>query len=65
MQRNPKVDEYIAKQADFAQPILQHVREVAHKALPDGEEGLKWGMPYFIVNGKNAVGMAAFKKHAS
>ena len=65
MQRNPKVDEYIAKQADFAQPILQHVREVAHKALPAGEEGLKWGVPYFIVNGKNAVGMAAFKKHAS
>jgi uncharacterized protein YdeI (YjbR/CyaY-like superfamily) len=65
MQRNPKVDAYIAKQADFAQPILEHVREIAHRALPDGEEGLKWGVPYFIVNDKNAVGMAAFKKHAS
>lgn len=65
MQHDPKVDAYIAKQADFAQQILEHVREVAHRALPDGEEGLKWGVPYFIVNGKNAVGMAAFKKHAS
>ncbi|EAQ29986.1 hypothetical protein NAP1_04400 [Erythrobacter sp. NAP1] len=65
MQRNPKVDAYIARQADFAQPILKHVRDLAHDALPDGEEVLKWGMPYFTVNGKNAVGMAAFKEHAS
>jgi len=65
MQHNPKVDAYIARQADFARPILEHVRDVAHRALPDGEEGLKWGVPYFIVSGKNAVGMAAFKKHAS
>ena len=65
MERNPKVDEYIAKRADFAQPILEHVRDLAHKAFPDGEEALKWGVPYFVVNGKNAVGMAAFTKHAS
>ncbi|NQX95811.1 MAG: YdeI/OmpD-associated family protein [Erythrobacter sp.] len=65
MKRNPKVDEYIARQADFAQPILEHMRKLAHKALPDGEEALKWGVPYFTMNGKNAVGMAAFKNHAS
>ena len=65
MQRNPKVDEYIAKKAEFAQPILRHVRELAHRALPDCEEALKWGVPYFVVNGKNAVGVAAFKAHAS
>ena len=60
-----KVDAYIAKQQPFAQPILNHVRALVHKALPDCEEAIKWGMPYFVVNGKNAVGMAAFKKHAS
>ena len=65
MQCNPKVDAYIAKQADFARPILEHVRKLVHEALPEGEEGLKWGVPYFMVNGKNAVGMAAFKNHAS
>lgn len=65
MARIQEVDEYIAKQAEFAQPILKHVREVVHQALPDAEEALKWGVPYFTVNGKNAVGMAAFKQHAS
>lgn len=63
--KNPKVDAYIDRQKDFAQPILQHVRELAHEALPHCEEALKWGVPYFTVNGKNAVGMAAFSKHAS
>ena len=65
MVRNPKVDAYIDKQQDFAKPILKHVRKLAHEALPRAEEALKWGVPYFTVNGKNAVGMAAFKKHAS
>ena len=63
--KNPKVDEYIDRQQDFAQPILRHVRKLAHEALPACEEALKWGVPYFTVNGKNAVGMAAFKNHAS
>jgi len=65
MARIQAVDDYIARQAGFAQPILAHVREVVHRALPEAEEALKWGVPYFMVNGKNAVGMAAFKAHAS
>lgn len=60
-----KVDAYIEKAQPFAQPILRHVREIAHRALPGAEEALKWGVPHFVVNGKNAVGMAAFKSHAS
>ena len=65
MTRNPDVDAYIERAQPFAQPILSHVRDVVHRALPEAEEVLKWGVPYFAVNGKNAVGMAAFKKHAS
>ncbi|MDJ0643539.1 MAG: YdeI/OmpD-associated family protein [Erythrobacter sp.] len=62
---DPKVDAYIGRQQPFAQPILNHVRSLVHRGLPEAEEALKWGVPYFTVNGKNAVGMAAFKKHAS
>ena len=61
---DPRIDEYIARAAPFAQPILEHVRKLAHEALPDGEETLKWGAPHFTVGGKNVVGMAAFKAHA-
>jgi len=65
MGRDPRIDEYIAKAADFARPILEHLREVAHRALPGAEEAIKWGMPHFLVNGKNVAGMAAFKAHCT
>lgn len=65
MARISKVDAYIEAAEPFAQPILSHVRDLVHQALPEAEESLKWGVPYFTVNGKNAVGMASFKKHAS
>lgn len=65
MGRDPRVDEYIANAADFARPILEHLREVAHRALPCADEAIKWGMPHFLVNGKNVAGMAAFKAHCT
>ena len=63
MKTDPRIDDYIARAAPFAQPILQHVRKLAHEALPDAEEALKWGAPNFTIRGKHAVGMAAFKAH--
>jgi uncharacterized protein YdeI (YjbR/CyaY-like superfamily) len=62
--RDPRVDAYIAKSADFAQPILRHVRDVVHEACPDVEETLKWSMPAFMYKGI-LCGMAAFKQHAA
>ena len=32
---DPRVDAYIAKSADFARPILEHLRDVVHAACPD------------------------------
>lgn len=52
MGEDSRVDDYIAKAADFARPILEHLRAVAHRALPEAKEGIKWGMPHFLVNGK-------------
>jgi len=59
------VDAYIAKAAPFAQPILWHVREVVHKAVPGAEEAMKWSMPFFMYKGIILANMAAFKQHAS
>jgi len=65
MTGDPRIDDYIAKAAPFAQPILTHIRAVVHRALPEADETIKWGMPHFMVGGKNVVGLAAFKAHAS
>jgi uncharacterized protein YdeI (YjbR/CyaY-like superfamily) len=65
MSRDPRVDAYIARQADFARPILEHIREAVHGACAEAEETLKWSMPSFLYKGKILANMAAFKAHAA
>jgi uncharacterized protein YdeI (YjbR/CyaY-like superfamily) len=62
--KDPRVDAYIAKSADFAKPILKHLRKIVHTACPDVEETLKWSMPAFMHKGI-LCGMAAFKEHCT
>jgi uncharacterized protein YdeI (YjbR/CyaY-like superfamily) len=61
--RDKRIDAYIAKSADFAKPILTHIRETVHEACPDCEETLKWSSPTFMYHGM-LCGMGAFKEHA-
>src|SRR4051812_14802244 len=62
--RDARVDAYIAKSADFARPILTHLREVVHAACPDVEETMKWSFPHFQYKGM-LCSMAAFKEHCA
>jgi uncharacterized protein YdeI (YjbR/CyaY-like superfamily) len=62
--RDPRIDAYIAKSADFAKPILTHLREIVHSACPDVEETMKWSNPHFTYKGMLG-GMAAFKEHCA
>lgn len=62
--KDPRIDAYIARSADFAKPILTYIRDVVHEACPDTEETLKWSMPTFMHHGI-LCGMAAFKEHAA
>ncbi len=58
-----RIDAYIEKKADFAKPILKHLRSVVHKACPDVVETIKWGMPFFDYKGSTMCAMPAFKEH--
>src|ERR1041385_1770035 len=62
--KDPRIDAYIAKAADFAKPILTHLRKLIHAADPDAVETMKWSMPHFEHKGI-VCGMAAFKAHCS
>lgn len=64
MKRDPRIDAYIARSADFARPILTHLRDVVHAACPEVEETMKWSMPHFDYKGI-MCGMAAFKAHVT
>ena len=52
MSKDPRVDAYIAKSADFAKPILKHLRRVVHKGCPRASETLKWGVPAYEYEGE-------------
>lgn len=62
--RDARVDAYIAKSADFAKPVLTHLRELVHKACPQVEETVKWSFPHFMYEGI-LCSMASFKEHCA
>ena len=59
-----RVDSYIQKSADYAQPILIHLRKLVHLGCPDTIETIKWGFPHFDYKGM-FCSMAAFKNHCA
>lgn len=62
--RDPRIDAYIEKSADFARPILSHLRDVIHGACPAVEETMKWSFPHFQYQGMLCA-MASFKEHCT
>jgi len=59
-----RVDAYIEKSAEFAKPILVHIRKLVHKGCPKAVETMKWSMPHFDHKGM-LCGMASFKQHCT
>ena len=64
-QFNPKFDDYYAKSADFAKPIMEYLRQIIHETCPDVEEVIKWGIPHFDYHGDIMCIFAAYKNHCS
>ena len=60
-----RIDHYIAKSRPFAQPLLNHLRELVHKACPGVVETIKWSRPFFEYKGVILGNMSAFKEHCS
>ena len=56
-------DEYITAFPEDVQKILQKMRVTIAKALPGAEEAIKYGIPTFMLGGKNLVHFAGYKGH--
>lgn len=63
--RDPRVDAYIAKSADFAKPVLRHFRDIVDEACPGAEETIRWSTPSWQYSGALLCSMAAFKQHCT
>src|SRR3954469_9335307 len=62
--KNLRVDSYIAEAAEFARPVLKHLRKIIHQGCPAAVETIKWSCPFFEYHGL-LCGLAAFKAHCS
>ncbi len=58
------VDEYIANSAAEARPTLEELRAMVRAAVPQAEEGISWGVPFYRYHGALA-GFAVYTKHVS
>jgi len=62
-QRYADVDEYVASLPDDARPVMEEVRSLVHRLVPEVEETISYQMPTFVLDGRALVHVAAWKKH--
>jgi len=58
------VDHYINNATPESQATLSEIRSVIKSAVPDAEEHIKWGIPFYMYYGMLA-GFSVFKNHAT
>lgn len=59
------VDRYLAAVDSPQRETLMALRKTLKSLLPHADEGLKYAMPAFILDGKGVAGYDAFKAHCS
>jgi len=64
MKKFEDVDEYIAKAAKEAQPLLHDLRELIKETLPKCEEKIWYNVPFYFMDSE-VVGLAVLKKHVT
>ncbi len=63
MKNFKNIDTYVASFPAEVQTLLQKMRATIQKASPKATEAMKYGIPTFLLNGKNLVHFGGFKKH--
>ena len=61
MEMSKTVEEYLNKNPEYTKELIK-LREIIHKT--ELVETVKWGIPTYTINGKNVVGIGAFKSYA-
>jgi len=59
------IDAYIGSFPPEIQEKLSLLRATVHRAAPEAEEAIRYGIPTFRLDGTNLVHFAAFKDHIS
>ena len=59
------VDHYIAAQPEAVQSILERVRNIIRKAIPNADEAISYQIPTYKLNGRAVIYFAGWKQHYS
>ena len=54
-------DRYFAEQPTDKAALLEKLRALVKKEVPDADVTIKWGVPFYQRGGKNVCSLAAFK----
>ncbi len=65
MEKPTSVESYFASLDPERRAPLQKLRETIAAAAPGAEEGITYGMPGFLLDGRGLVGYMAFERHYS
>jgi hypothetical protein len=55
-------DRYFAEQSAEKAALLQKLRALVNKGVPDADVTIKWGVPFYQLNGKSICSLASFKE---
>jgi hypothetical protein len=56
---------YIAQQPPDKRVLLEKLRTLVAKGVPDATPSIKWGVPIYARNGKNICALASFKDNVA
>jgi uncharacterized protein YdhG (YjbR/CyaY superfamily) len=65
VEKPESVDAYFASLEPARRVPLQRLREAIATAAPRADEGITYGMPGFLLDGRGLVGYMAFDRHYS
>lgn len=56
---------FFLKQPPELRPILEQLRGLVEQAAPSAESSIKWGMPFYMLNGTMMCAIGAHKSHVN
>lgn len=59
------VDAFFAKQPPALRAVVDALRALVKEAAPEAESSLKWGMPFYTLNGEMFCALGGHKAHVN
>ncbi len=59
------IDGFFAKQPPHLRAILDELRKLVEGVAPEASSSIKWGMPFYTLNGAMMCALAAHKSHVN